>query len=702
MADASGLGSVLGGDPLAGGGSPLDFLGGGGMDASMGMGSMFGMDPFTAMSMGGYDPSFGASVSLADQPSAVAGLGTDGGGYGDNAGQAMAQASPQEMAQAANMPISATGQSDQLMSGIPADIGWNLGSTAPVAGPEGFQPDMNQEFNAVQSQGQLPSWLSGAQAQPTGANAQFGANPTPWLGQPTQSQQLDPTLTADQNVPLTGGATSGAPVASSVQPAPNAQVSTQAPQSGDTGSGSGTTGPDFPAPVAGGSRGGAAPATTGGGGQGGGGGAGNDPLSQIISQLIGGRGGQQGLPQVIATLLRQLMQGGGGMPGIPFGRGGMPFPMGHGGRFGGRFGGRGFGGRGMGPMERRIRQLGTGFGPFAPWRQWHPGYPLFYGPGYRMPSPAPGGGGQPISPPSPSDVPSTPQPAEPTQPTPSGPEPSKLGTEPTQPTPSGEEPAKPTPPATEPARPAPGAGQSGPQATVQPGYEQSIPPGHPIMYRPPDPLIERIRGLGNAAAPTPQTVAQTRNMGSDTRPTPGFSNYLRQERSTQARELQANPQLRYAIAAMAATENQADPAGPIEALFNRVNATPGLTLSQAISPTFYGPMRDGRMQAMMRRMQQNPALFGRYDQATNAVLSGSNLLAGATDQGSRGDPNAGWSGGRVTRHNEIYNDWGGGRGHAANAQYRREQQRRVQQELQQVQRPAAVSSLADRYGLSWV
>jgi hypothetical protein len=60
------------------------------------------------------------------------------------------------------------------------------------------------------------------------------------------------------------------------------------------------------------------------------------------------------------------------------------------------------------------------------------------------------------------------------------------------------------------------------------------------------------------------------------------------------------------------------------------------------------------------------------------AASSSNLLKGATDQGSGSDPNVAWAGGRIKLHRwgETYNDWGA-YGHEAAARFREEQQRAV-------------------------
>ena len=62
-------------------------------------------------------------------------------------------------------------------------------------------------------------------------------------------------------------------------------------------------------------------------------------------------------------------------------------------------------------------------------------------------------------------------------------------------------------------------------------------------------------------------------------------------------------------------------------------------------------------------------MFGAIDAAAT-----SNLLKGATDQGSGNDPNVSWPGGKVVRDGETYNDWGGGAGHEGNRLFRERQQ----------------------------
>jgi hypothetical protein len=187
--------------------------------------------------------------------------------------------------------------------------------------------------------------------------------------------------------------------------------------------------------------------------------------------------------------------------------------------------------------------------------------------------------------------------------------------------------------------------------------------------------------IGSGVAPTPQDAGRSRPAGTDTTPTAGFSPYLRNQRSRLARELQANPQTRLAVAGMLHLENAADPLGPAESLANRASMT-GKSVRSHLFGGFYGPINRGQLPRAMRMLQQNPRLLAKYNRAIDTALSGSNVLGGATDQGSLrlGDPNSRNPSGRVMRSNEVYNDWGGVRN---SAQWRRDQQRAVRAELKQ-------------------
>jgi hypothetical protein len=191
---------------------------------------------------------------------------------------------------------------------------------------------------------------------------------------------------------------------------------------------------------------------------------------------------------------------------------------------------------------------------------------------------------------------------------------------------------------------------------------------------------------GIAQIPNEVMVRKTQLAGTDTQPTAGFSRVLREQRAPMRQEIERNPRLRAQLAAMATLEHASDPTGPIESVMNRTAALRSqgrnVSLDQMVNSRFYGPFRTGQMQQLAARYAANPGSIPRqYNVAIDTVLSGSNILGGATDQGSGRDPNVGWRGGKVVRDRETYNDWGGGLGHEGNARWRRETQRRVQEEM---------------------
>lgn len=184
-------------------------------------------------------------------------------------------------------------------------------------------------------------------------------------------------------------------------------------------------------------------------------------------------------------------------------------------------------------------------------------------------------------------------------------------------------------------------------------------------------------GTATPAMVGPAVVNRTRMAGSDTRPTTGYSDYLRQQRAPQARELQ-NPRVREQVAGMLITENARDPIGPAESLMNRTSMLRDMghngSITRMLHSGFYGPINRGQLNNAIMQYRNNPTLRTRMDNAIDTALSGSNVIAGATDQGLPTDPNGRNPSGRVQRGSEIYNDWGGVRG---SANWRRQQQRSV-------------------------
>jgi hypothetical protein len=107
-------------------------------------------------------------------------------------------------------------------------------------------------------------------------------------------------------------------------------------------------------------------------------------------------------------------------------------------------------------------------------------------------------------------------------------------------------------------------------------------------------------------------------------------------------------------------------------------AMSGRSLSSILSggpKSFYGPARRGQIEPTMRNMSAK-TLAERYRQIDEAV-AGSNLIKGATDQGSAGDPNYIRGGVGTNINRERFNDWGGFRGVEYSRQWREAQQAKV-------------------------
>lgn len=130
------------------------------------------------------------------------------------------------------------------------------------------------------------------------------------------------------------------------------------------------------------------------------------------------------------------------------------------------------------------------------------------------------------------------------------------------------------------------------------------------------------------------------------------NSFLAARRAKFAEELKNDPNLRLHLAAMQQTEG-ASRGGTIESLMNRADMQ-GKTMRQMLGfsadgvrstdsrgrqNSFYGPIRRGEIYGAIRRMQNNPAEFAKYDALTNRALAGSSVIGGHTDQGLPTDPN---------------------------------------------------------------
>lgn len=199
---------------------------------------------------------------------------------------------------------------------------------------------------------------------------------------------------------------------------------------------------------------------------------------------------------------------------------------------------------------------------------------------------------------------------------------------------------------------------------------------------------------GEVTAPTADQVKATRMAGTDTPPTEGFSEYLQNERAHFGDELSKSDRTKWETLAMIHMENGGDPAAVAESLLNRANYA-RTSVSNMLHSGFYGPINRGALGRTVRMLQRNPSEAAKMNAGLETALRGSNLLGGATDQGSGNDPNVGHRGGRVIRQGEVYNDWGGGPGgHDGAANYRRNQQRQIRAEQYRATQGASLGDAA--------
>jgi hypothetical protein len=203
---------------------------------------------------------------------------------------------------------------------------------------------------------------------------------------------------------------------------------------------------------------------------------------------------------------------------------------------------------------------------------------------------------------------------------------------------------------------------------------------------------EKIYGSGRLPTPAPagQVAPETQpaptGKRSEAAPAEGGAAFLAEQRAPMVQELENNPRLKVRLAALATLEHESDTTAVVESLYNRTasineyrasRGQPPLSLSDMIygkgGKSFYGPIRAGLLEGRVRELERNPARLDRVMGAIDRAET-SNLLKGATDQGSGNDPNVNHPGGRIVRGGEVYNDWGGGGGHDANRRFRERQQ----------------------------
>ncbi|MCF2522401.1 phage tail tape measure protein [Bradyrhizobium sp. G127] len=164
--------------------------------------------------------------------------------------------------------------------------------------------------------------------------------------------------------------------------------------------------------------------------------------------------------------------------------------------------------------------------------------------------------------------------------------------------------------------------------------------------------------------------------------------FLAARRARFAEELKNDPALRMHLAAMQATEGTSK-GGTIESLMNRADMQGktmremlGFSAEGRINPrSFYGPIRRGEIFGAIRRLQNSPKEFAKYDAFTSRALAGSHVIGGYTDQGLATDPNGsartGIKGFKISpKDGNEFTDWVGpgsrwGRGRAGAMNYRK-------------------------------
>jgi hypothetical protein len=197
-------------------------------------------------------------------------------------------------------------------------------------------------------------------------------------------------------------------------------------------------------------------------------------------------------------------------------------------------------------------------------------------------------------------------------------------------------------------------------------------------------------GSANGFGTDPKVIAGATPGGGPDGVGAGLSgnSFLQARRAKFAEELKNDPNLRMHLAAMQQTEG-ASKGGTIESLMNRADMQ-GKTMRQMlgysadgqINPkSFYGPIRRGELGPAIRRLQNNPAEFAKYDAWTNKALAGGHAIGGYTDQGLATDPNGsartGIAGFKISpRDGNEFTDWVGpgsawGKGRAGAMNYRK-------------------------------
>ena len=182
-------------------------------------------------------------------------------------------------------------------------------------------------------------------------------------------------------------------------------------------------------------------------------------------------------------------------------------------------------------------------------------------------------------------------------------------------------------------------------------------------------------GAGAGAGETPAAGGQPGGGGD---PNLTGNAFLASQRARLKKEMDDNPELKRRFAAIIQNENVKAGTQVAESAMNRAAMT-GRSMESILgggSRSFYGPVRRGMIEPTMRSMSAK-TLAERYKQIDEG-LAGSNTVRGATDQGSKGDPNF-EAGGQAVKdvNGERFGYWGGYKGVAASRRWAQQQQEQV-------------------------
>ena len=185
-------------------------------------------------------------------------------------------------------------------------------------------------------------------------------------------------------------------------------------------------------------------------------------------------------------------------------------------------------------------------------------------------------------------------------------------------------------------------------------------------------------GTGNMAGPwaSEEEAAAGGGMAATAAGSAAPNAFLASQRAGFKSELDQNPELKKRLAAVVDLENPGAGTAVAESLMNRM-AMSGGTIASGIGggdKSFYGPVRKGQDVTRQQELERDPAKMAERMKQIDEALAGSNITKGATDQGSKNDPNYQAGGTGVNINGERFNDWGGHGGVEASRKWREAQQ----------------------------